>query len=161
MIVCGGGIFGAEAELLELAEILQAPVIMTRSRFGGRSVPAITWRLNETEGYHVWAKADAVLAVGTRLYGQYRDWGIEDELKIVRIDVDQDEIDRNGKPSVGIESEAKPALASIVNSVGRYNQRRSSRQDELGAIKAQLQAEYDKLSPADRLYQSDSCRTPG
>ena len=92
MIAVGSGVFGAEEELLQVAEMLQAPVTMSQNAKG-----AVSFRhylgLPESAGHRIWPEADVVLAVGTRLYEQYRDWGIDDELKLIRIDIDPSEID--------------------------------------------------------------------
>jgi acetolactate synthase-1/2/3 large subunit len=146
MIAVGSGVFGAEEELLQVAEMLQAPVTMSRNAKG-----AVSFRhylgLPESAGHRIWPEADVVLAVGTRLYEQYRDWGINDELKLIRIDIDPSEIERNGKPTIGILADAKLALAALANCLGRYNRQRASRQDELEGLKDHLQKEYDKLKP--------------
>ena len=47
-----------------------------------------------TEGHGLWKTADVVLAVGTRLYWQQANWGVDDALKVVRLDIDPDEIGR-------------------------------------------------------------------
>jgi acetolactate synthase-1/2/3 large subunit len=146
VIVAGSGVFGAEKELLQVAEMLQAPVIMTRNGSGAVSARHYLG-LSESAGHRVWPEANVVLAVGTRLYGQYRDWGIDDELKLIRIDIDALEIVRNGQPTIGIFADAKLALAALANCLGRHNRRRASRKDELVGLKAHLQAEYEKLSP--------------
>jgi acetolactate synthase-1/2/3 large subunit len=146
MIAVGSGVFGAEEELLQVAEMLQAPVTMSRNAKG-----VVSFRhylgLPESAGHRIWPEADVVLAVGTRLYEQYRDWGINDELKLIRIDIDPSEIERNGKPTIGILADAKLALAALANCLGRYNRQRASRQDELEGLKDHLQKEYDKLKP--------------
>lgn len=146
VIVAGGGVFGAEEELLQVAEILQAPVIMTCNGSGAISARHYLG-LSETAGHRVWAKADVVLAVGTRLYGQYRDWGIDDELKVIRIDIDPQELDRNGKPAKGIFADAKLSMAMLADCLGSHNRRRASRKEELEGLKAHLQKEYQKLWP--------------
>jgi len=146
IIVAGSGVFGAEEELLQAAEMLQAPVIMSRNGSGAVSARHYLG-LSESAGHRIWSKADVVLAVGTRLYGQYRDWGIDDQLKLIRIDIDPQEIDRNGKPMTGIVADAKAGLAALAGSLGRYNRKRDSRKAELEGLKARLQIECDKLSP--------------
>jgi acetolactate synthase-1/2/3 large subunit len=146
VIVAGSGVFGAEKELLQVAEMLQAPVIMTRNGSGAVSARHYLG-LSETAGHRVWPEADVVLAVGTRLYGQYRDWGIDDELKLIRIDIDPQELERNGKPAIGIFADAKLSLATLADGLGRHNRRRASRKDALEGLKAHLQTEYEKLSP--------------
>jgi acetolactate synthase-1/2/3 large subunit len=146
IIAVGSGVFGAEEELLQVAEMLQAPVTMSRNAKG-----AVSFRhylgLPESAGHRIWPEADVVLAVGTRLYEQYRDWGINDELKLIRIDIDPSEIERNGQPTIGILADAKLALATLADCLGRHNRRRASRKDELKGLKADLQKEYEKLSP--------------
>jgi len=146
VIVAGSGVFGAEEELLQVAKMLQAPVIMTRNGSGAVSARHYLG-LSETAGHRVWPEAEVVLAVGTRLYGQYRDWGIDDDLKLIRIDIDPHEIERNGKPAIGIFADAKLALAALADCLGRHNRRRASRKEALEGLKARLQKEYEKLSP--------------
>jgi acetolactate synthase-1/2/3 large subunit len=146
IIAAGGGTFGAEEELLHVAEMLQAPVTMSRNAKG-----AVSFRhylgLPETAGHRLWPEADVVLAVGTRLYEQYQRWGVGDEVKLIRIDIDPSEIDRNGAPAVGILADARLALAALSERLGRHNRRRPSRKDELEDLKAHLEKEYEKLSP--------------
>ena len=146
IIAVGSGVFGAEEELLQVAEMLQAPVTMSRNAKG-----AVSFRhylgLPESAGHRIWPEVDVVLAVGTRLYEQYRDWGIDDEIKLIRIDIDPSEIDRNGKPTIGISADAKLALTALADRLGRHNRRRPSRKDELEGLKAHFQKEYETLSP--------------
>ncbi|MBW2000039.1 MAG: hypothetical protein JRJ29_19025 [Deltaproteobacteria bacterium] len=153
MILVGGGIFGAESELLELAETLQAPVVMTRNAFG-----AINSRhylaLTEPVGYRLWPEVDVVLAVGTRMQAQIagegvldRWWGIDEDLKIVRMDIDPVEINRVRAPEVGILSDARKGLKALVDRIPAHNRRRKSRQDELTALKAEVEKEFEKFEP--------------
>jgi acetolactate synthase-1/2/3 large subunit len=68
MIVVGGGAQDASPEVTALAGILQAPVLCGFRRGQGvldaRNPLAVTLPL----GHELWAEADVVLAVGTRLY---------------------------------------------------------------------------------------------
>jgi acetolactate synthase-1/2/3 large subunit len=145
MISVGGGIFGAEAELLALAEMLQAPVNMSRNAKG-----AVDDRhhlaLRESLGNKLWADADVVLAVGTRLFEQYRGWGVGG-LKIIHIDIDPTELKRHQKPALGIVADARAGLAALVEQVGAHNRKRPSRKDEINGLKAEMQKEYDKIVP--------------
>ena len=146
IIAVGGGVFGAEEELLRVAEMLQAPVTMSRNAKG-----AVSFRhylgLPETAGHRIWPQADVILAVGTRLYEQYQRWGMSDEARLIRIDIDPSEIDRNGSPAVGILADARSALAVLAERLGRHNRPRASRKDELEGLKAHLEKEYETLSP--------------
>ena len=146
LILSGGGVFDAGAELLAVAEILQAPVSMSRN--GKGAVPADHYLgVAESVGHRLYADADVVLAVGTRMYEQYYGWGVDKGIKIVRIDIDPSEVARSGKPAVGIAADAKLALAALANALPGHNRKRPSREDELLATKAGLQAEFEKLSP--------------
>jgi len=153
MILVGGGIFGAEEELLELAEMLQAPVVMTRNAFG-----AISSRhhlaLPTPAGHRLWGDVDVVLAVGTRMEsqiaddgGHHRPWGVDDQLKIIRMDVDPAEINRVSIPDTGILSDAKKGLRALVSPVSRHNKKRPSREKELTALKAEVDKEFQELQP--------------
>ena len=159
MILVGGGIFGAEPELREVAETLQAPVVMTRNAKG-----ALSFRhplaLPESGGHRLWAGVDVVLAVGTRMHEVYNHWGVSDNVSVIRIDVDPTELDRNGKPTVELLADAQPALAALANAVGRQSRRRASRQEEMQALKARLELDYAKLSPQLEYIQAIRAELP-
>lgn len=146
LIAVGGGASGAAEELLVLAELLQAPVTMSRNAKGTVSdrhylgVP-------ESIGNRLWGDADVVLAVGTRLYEQYFGWGVDDTLSIIRMDIDPTEIARNQAPALGIVSDARRGIAALIEAVGKHNIRRASREDELNAETAALEKKFDALSP--------------
>ena len=146
VIFAGGGVVGAEAELLELARMLEAPVVMSRTSMG-----AVDHRSDYAHylpvGHHVWPDIDAALAVGTRFQPQMANWGRDDDLKIVRLDVDPMEINRIGRPDVGIVADARVGLAALVDAVGRRNRKRASRLDERLAMRAWMDGECAKLEP--------------
>ncbi len=147
LIVAGGGVFGAEAELLETAELLQAPVVSHRT---GRGAIDDRHYLSQTQpaGHRLWAAADVVLAVGTRLQHQRMSWGTDADLKIVHIDIDAVELKRVSTPAVGIAADARTALAAMLPALARHNRARTSRAEELTALKAETQALLeDKLAP--------------
>src|SRR5262249_26057060 len=78
-IMCGGGAQAAAAEITELPTMLRAPVLGYR---GGRGLLDSRAPLSVTLplGHELWAQADVVLAVGTRLLMQLRQWGIDENL---------------------------------------------------------------------------------
>ncbi|MFQ5959469.1 MAG: thiamine pyrophosphate-dependent enzyme [Alphaproteobacteria bacterium] len=143
LIFVGGGVFGAEAELCELAEMLQAPVVSNRS---GRGALSDRHYLAQVylAGRRLWLDADVVLAVGTRLQPQRTIWGVDDALKVVHIDIDPTEINRVMRPRVGIVGDARKALAALIPAVARRNRRRSSREDELNGLKAAFADELER-----------------
>ncbi|MFI5002406.1 MAG: thiamine pyrophosphate-dependent enzyme, partial [Reyranellales bacterium] len=146
LIFVGGGAVEAGEALLAVAQALQAPVV---ANCAGRGiVDDRHWLAHTTlSGYALWREADVVLAVGTRLQHQQQLWGLDDALKIVRIDIDAAEIARFARPAVGIVADAKPALTALHDALLRRNRKRASRQDELAALKARMAAECARLSP--------------
>lgn len=90
LIVVGGGAQDASLEVTLLSGMLQAPVLAYRRGRGvldGRDPFSVTLPL----GRDLWAEADAVLAVGTRLLNPQRQWGVDRDLQIVRVDADREE----------------------------------------------------------------------
>lgn len=146
MIVIGGGAVVAGNVLLQLAEALQAPVVSFRN---GRGVISDRHYLSQSfpAGHRLWAKADVVLAVGTRLKFQQMYWGLDEALQIIRIDIDPTEIKRIAEPTVGLVADAKVALEQLIPVVEKYNHCRKSRQEELLTLKAQLAKEFEQVGP--------------
>ncbi len=130
MIVCGGGAQGAASEVTELAAMLQAPVLGYRRGRGvldSRNPLSVTLPL----GHELWAKADVVLAVGTRLLMQHRQWGIDDDLAVIRIDGDPLEPHRLHPPAVALIGDAQPILRRLIDALPSHNAKRRSRTVEM------------------------------
>lgn len=146
LIVVGGGVFGAEAELKELAEMLQAPVCAHRM---GRGALDDRHYLAQTlpGSFRLWPEADVVLGIGSRMQNQLQSWDTTAK-KIIRIDIDPVEIGRFGRPAVGIVADAKATLGALIPALARANRLRDSREDELTKLKAGLAAEWrTKFAP--------------
>jgi len=146
VIYVGGGAQLAGEAIQQLAETLQAPVILTPSGKGALS-DRHPLALSLLGGHKIWAKADAVLAVGTRFERPLLDWGIEG-MQVVRMDIDAEEFDRVTPPTVGIVADAAEGLSALANRVERYNGKRESRNDEIAAVKEQVSDElFEKGQP--------------
>ncbi|MDJ0928100.1 MAG: thiamine pyrophosphate-binding protein [Gammaproteobacteria bacterium] len=145
LIMIGGGARDAGEELLALAEMVQAPVVSFRH---GKGVISDRHYLSQTypAGHRLWADADVVLAVGTRLKYPQMYWGTEG-LKILRIDIDPEEIERVLTPAVGICADARVSVAALLEELPRHLGTRASRQEELETLKAGMQAEYERIQP--------------
>ena len=89
LIYVGSGAIEASAEVLRIAEALQAPVVSFRS---GKGIVSDEHYLsaNFPMGHQLWGEADAVLAVGTRLHWPLVMWGKDEDLKLIRVDIDPD-----------------------------------------------------------------------
>jgi acetolactate synthase-1/2/3 large subunit len=147
LIYVGSGAQDAGDEALELAEMLQAPVIAQR---GGKGVISDRHYLSHSfpAGHRLWPQADVVLAVGTRLKYPRLHWGTDDELKLIHIDIDPVEIQRISTPTVGIVADAKAGLRALIDAVGPRNIRRPSREKELVSLKESMTQEFfDNVQP--------------
>jgi acetolactate synthase I/II/III large subunit len=146
VIFVGGGIFGATEELLALAEMLQAPVVMSSNGKG-----AITARhylaQNMLGGRELWKDADVVLAVGTRFVQPVTMWGTDEDLTIIQMDVDEEEVGRNHKPDIGIVADAKLGLSELAERVAKHNGHRESREEELTALKQRMDDLLYEIQP--------------
>ncbi|PWT85911.1 MAG: hypothetical protein C5B56_13290 [Proteobacteria bacterium] len=146
LIIVGGGAQEASAEVKEIAEALQAPVAAHRMGHGvlDRRHPL---SVSAAVGHRLWADADVVLAVGTRLQVQQMMWGLDDAVKIVRIDADPEELNRVKPPAVGLIGDAATILGSLVDAVARTNKKRASRAEDIAALDAKVAAELSSLQP--------------
>ncbi len=141
LIVVGAGALDAGAEVQAIAEALQAPVSSFRR---GRGVIPTTHPLavSFTEGHTLWKNADAVLAIGTRLYWQQSVWGVDDNLPIVRLDIDAEEISRFRRPACALVGDAATVLRALIAELPAHNHP-SRRGAELAAVR---QAFSDRLA---------------
>ncbi len=146
LIIAGGGAADAGAGLAALAEMLQAPVVMTRGALGAVS-SRHPLALTPPHGHRLWRDADVVLGVGTRLVPMVPVWGTDDELKVVHLDIDAGEIGRNHTPAASICADAAAGLEALLDAVPRHNRARASRTDEIAALRSALQKEFDRLDP--------------
>ena len=146
VIFVGSGAVEAVIEVQQLAEALQAPVVASTT---GRGILSNRHYLSHTTpaGHQLWAKADVVLAIGTRLQRPQMDWGLDDQLKIIRIDIDADEHKRIAKPAVSLVAHAEDALQALIPAVEKYNSVRPSREKEMQALKADIEAKAAYLEP--------------
>jgi acetolactate synthase-1/2/3 large subunit len=147
LIICGGGAQDSSVEVTALSDMLQAPVLAFRRGRGvldGRSPFSVTLPL----GRDLWGEADVVLAVGTRMLIQFRQWGIDRNVKIVRVDADPKEHNRLHKPTVALTGDAKPILAALLDELPKHNAKRASRKNEMQERQAAWRKRFEeKIAP--------------
>jgi acetolactate synthase-1/2/3 large subunit len=138
LIFIGSGAAEAGAEILALAERLQAPVVTST---GGKGIVSDRHYLaqNLLAGHELWKTADVVLAIGTRLNQPQTRWGTDAELKLIRVDLDPMEITRIVRPAIGLVADARDAAAALLAAVDG-GPPRPSRQAELDGLKAKTAA---------------------
>jgi len=146
LMVIGGGAQHASAEVKALAEWLQIPVAAGQMGFGvldSRHPLSIPLPV----AHKLWSQADVVLAVGTRLHLQQMAWGLDADLKIIRIDIDAEEIARFAQPAVGIVGDAAQTLGALFDAIRGQNPARHSPPGELGRARASFDTEISVLQP--------------
>lgn len=146
LIVVGGGARDAGAEVLALAELLEAPVLSYRA---GRDIVPSTHRLavNFTIGHRLWREADLVLGIGTRMFLQQDMWGVDRDLAIIRIDIDPDEPARYVRPAVALVGDSVQVLRALLDALRADPGRRASRAEELQTHREWLAERLARLQP--------------
>jgi acetolactate synthase I/II/III large subunit len=146
LIVVGGGAQDAAPEVRQLAELLGAPVVSYRR---GRGVLPTTHRLAVPfpVGRRLWQTADVVLGVGTRLYNQQSQWGVDDGLSVLRLDIDPEEVDRLRPPAAAMVCDAAPGLRALLEALPAHMAAREDRAAELDGERAWLAERLSRLEP--------------
>src|SRR3954469_12069978 len=145
VIFVGGGALEAADEVRALAEQLSAPVVAYRR---GKGILDERHPLSQVlpGGHALWAKADVVLAVGTRLQIPVSAWGIDDKLKIIKIDIDAAELGRLRKPEIGLVGHSTAVLRRLTEHLAHL-QSRPERVAQSRALKERIAGEVAVLAP--------------
>ena len=120
IIFVGSGVFGAESELQRLAELLEAPVIMSRTGRG-----ALTDRhylaQNMITGQELWETADVALVIGTRFSSPGLAWGREGDVKLIRIDIDPAQAKLPREADITAITSARKAMPVLSEKIEPHN----------------------------------------
>lgn len=149
MIFVGSGAIGAAEEILELAEMIDAPVVAFRS---GRGIVSNAHELGLTmaAAYRLWPNTDLMIAIGTRAElptSGFR-WPYQPKgLKSIRIDIDPAEM-RRLACDAAVVADAKAGTADLVAAVKKAGYARTSgRRGEIREATAAAQQEIQKVQP--------------
>jgi acetolactate synthase I/II/III large subunit len=146
MIMVGGGAQAASAEVLALAELLQAPVVPFRS---GRGVVSSDHPLGFScaDGFERWAQTDVLLGIGSRLELAWFRWPDRpDDLAIVDIDIDPHQPVRVGA-DVALVGDAAATTAQLTALLREASAERPSRAAEFEQLRAVKRAEIERVRP--------------
>jgi acetolactate synthase I/II/III large subunit len=148
MIFVGSGALAAGDEILELAELIDAPVVAFRS---GRGIVSNAHELGLTmaAAYRLWPQTDLMIGIGTRLeLPAMTRWPFRpDGLKCIRIDIDPVEM-RRYAPDAAVVADANTGtseLAAAVRKVG-YS-KTSTRRAAIREASAAALKEIQKIQP--------------
>jgi acetolactate synthase-1/2/3 large subunit len=126
MIFVGSGAIDAREEILELAELIDAPVVAFRS---GRGIVSNAHELGLTmaAAYRLWPQTDLMIGIGTRLeLPTMSRWPFRpDGLKSVRIDIDPSEM-RRFTPDVAVIADARAGTSELLAAVRKAGYKRIS-----------------------------------
>jgi acetolactate synthase I/II/III large subunit len=126
MIFVGGGAIDARDEILELAELIDAPVVAFRS---GRGIVSNAHELGLTmaAAYRLWPHTDLMIGIGTRLeLPTMSRWPFRPEgLKSVRIDIDPSEM-RRFTPDAAVIADAQAGTRELLAAVRRRGYSKTS-----------------------------------
>lgn len=148
MIFVGSGAIAAGPEILELAELIDAPVVAFRS---GRGIVSNAHELGLTmaAAYKLWPKTDLMIGIGTRLeLPTMTRWPFRpDGLKSVRIDIDPTEM-RRYSPDAAIVADATAGTAELLAAVRKAGYAKTSgRRAAIREASAATLKEIQKIQP--------------
>src|SRR6202051_2396744 len=149
MIFVGSGAIDAREEILELAEMIDAPVVAFRS---GRGIVSNAHELGLTmaAAYKLWPQTDLMIGIGTRMElpaSSFR-WPFQPSgLKSIRIDIDPAER-RRLTPEPAVVADARAGTSELLAAVRKagYTKTRGRRTAIREASAAALQ-EIQKIQP--------------
>ena len=146
LIMVGAGALDAAAEVLELAQLLQAPVTAHRSGKGivSEDLPC---GMSAVAAWEYWRDCDLLIGIGSRLELQYLRWKwLPQGLRVVRVDIDPTEMVRL-RPDVGIVTDAALGARALVDTLRPLVGARAARTAQFAAIKQRAHAAIQAVTP--------------
>ncbi|MFN5281457.1 thiamine pyrophosphate-dependent enzyme [Bradyrhizobium sp.] len=148
MIFVGSGAIEAREEILELAEMIDAPVVAFRS---GRGIVSNAHELGLTmaSAYKLWPKTDLMIGIGTRMeLPTMSRWPYQPAgLKCVRIDIDPVEL-RRWPADAGVIADARAGTADLVAAVRKVGYSKTSgRRAAIREATAATEQEIQRIQP--------------
>lgn len=146
LIFVGSGAQNVSAPITQLATMLEAPVVGYRTGQGildGRHY--LSFHL--PPAHELWRTTDAVLLVGTHGREPLKTWGFDDEMTLIKIDVDPSSHNLFRKPDIAISARAEDALPALIERTSRHNRKRDSRKADCLTIKAKWAEQTAYLEP--------------
>lgn len=146
MIMVGSGAMDAGDQVLRLARLIQAPVVSFRS---GRGIVANNspYGLTCAEGYRLWQDTDLLIGIGSRLELQYMRWmKAPPGLKVIRIDIDPEEMQRL-RPDVALIGDAAAVTTALTQSLEEIIKNKPSREAQFNDVKQAVAREIRTVQP--------------
>ncbi|MBI5261931.1 MAG: hypothetical protein HY852_08975 [Bradyrhizobium sp.] len=148
MIFVGSGAIDAREEVLELAELIDAPVVAFRS---GRGIVSNAHELGLTiaAAYRMWPTTDLMIGIGTRmeLPTTFR-WPFQPQgIRSIRIDIDPAEM-RRLSSDVAVVSDARSGTGALLAALRKAGNRKTNgRRAAIREASAAALEEIQKVQP--------------
>ncbi len=176
MIMVGGGAQHAAQQVLQLAEMLGAPV--TSHRSGKGVIPGDhPLSVDMLCAYEMWPDTDVLIGIGSRLELQYMRWtGMQTMIQqaeapphLIRIDIDAAEM-RRLQPHVAVVADSVDACAALITELSPVKpkvgikKRIKAARLESQALSNDIQPQMDylevirKVLPRDGFFVDDLCQ---
>ncbi|WP_427015374.1 thiamine pyrophosphate-binding protein [Pseudarthrobacter sp. P1] len=148
VILAGGGSLRAGSALLELAELLQAPVVTTLNGKGAipESHPlSLGSDIRLSAAQDLCNGADALLVIGSKV-GESELWGgaIVPQGSCIRIDIDPGQLAVNLSADIELAGNAAAVVPALLAGLAGHI---AAAQADVSVLKAQLQDEAREMSP--------------
>jgi acetolactate synthase-1/2/3 large subunit len=147
VVFAGSGVIDYPEEMQQLAEALEAPVVMSP---GARGVVSDRDYHAQTMlgGRIILEDADVILAIGTRFAMPQMFGGFNpDQHTLIRVDIDPQEANRFGTADLAIVGDAGQTIKALLPELSKENGARPSRKEELEAVRERIDDLFGELQP--------------
>jgi len=146
LIVVGGGAQAHAKQVRTLADKIGAGVIAFRN---GHGVVASDnpYHLNMPAGHALWPDCDLVIGLGTRLIAQKKQWGLDENIKVIHIDIDEDTLNKAPGADIALQADLAEVLPALLDSLPTQTDR-SEWQQQIVQVKQNVMVQINKeLAP--------------
>ena len=146
LISVGAGALEAGEAVLELAQLLQAPVTAHRSGKGIVSEDS-PYGMSLAAAWDYWRDCDLLIGIGSRLELQYLRWKwFPQGVKVIRIDIDPTEMVRL-RPDVGLVTDSALGTRALLAALRSTPGARASQEANFTALKERARAAMQSVAP--------------
>ncbi len=141
LVAVGSGAQAHADSVCKLANKIGAGVVAFRTGHGimdSRNPLSIPMPV----GHRLWSECDLIIGLGTRLIAQKNDWGTDDNIKILHIDIDPLVLNKVTSPALGINADLKDALPRLLDSLPPQPEREKWR-STISHTKSEFTAEIE------------------
>lgn len=142
LIAVGSGAQTESDNIRRLADSISAGVMAFRTGHGvmdSRESLSIPMPV----GHKLWRECDLIIGLGTRLITQKKDWGIDNKIKILHIDIDSATLGKVTPATVGINADLKDVLPALIESLPDQPKRENWR-NTIAETKSVFHTEIDR-----------------